>query len=141
MTSNRPQTLRPDQARCLGLSGNNCIGEDVRGSAVRREPAGGAWTAKWAKDSLNRAVDITRSGSLPITLSRATARPPPRAASASSPWRASIAMARQTVHRAKSEAGYAQAPPLQDSMPGAAYVCLSLVIVVSGTPAKLLANR
>jgi transposase len=27
-----------------------------------------AWTAKWAKDSLNRAVDITRSGSLPVTL-------------------------------------------------------------------------
>ena len=48
-------------------------------SAVRREPAGGAWTAKWAKDSLNRAVDITRSGSLPVTLSRARARPPPRA--------------------------------------------------------------
>ena len=23
MTSNRPQTLRPDQARCLGLSGND----------------------------------------------------------------------------------------------------------------------
>src|ERR1700730_2875716 len=88
MTSNRPQTLRPDQARCLGLSGNDCIGEDVRVSAVRREPAGGAWTAKWAKDSLNRAVDITRTGSLPATLSRATARPPPRAASASSPWRA-----------------------------------------------------
>src|ERR1700682_3161141 len=53
----------------------------------------------------------------------------------------SIAMARQTVHRAKSEAGDAPAPPFQDSMPGAAYVCLSLVIVVSGTPAKLLANR
>jgi hypothetical protein len=53
-----------------------------------------AWTAKWAKDSLNRAVDITRSGSLPVTLSRA----------------------------------------------GPAYV-LSLVIVVSGTPARLLANR
>jgi hypothetical protein len=29
----------------------------------------------------------------------------------------SIAMARQTVHRAKSEAGYAPAPPFQDSMP------------------------
>jgi hypothetical protein len=53
----------------------------------------------------------------------------------------SIAMARQTVHRAKSEAGYAPASPFQDSMPGAAYACLSLVIVVSGTPAKLLANR
>ena len=74
---------------------HHCIGEVVRVSAVRREPVGGAWTAKWAKDSLNRAVDITRSGSLPVTLSRA----------------------------------------------GAAYVCLSLVIVVSGTPARLLANR
>src|SRR5258705_863952 len=40
-----------------------------------------------------------------------------------------------------SEAGYAPASPFQDSMPGAAYVCSSLVIVVSGTPAKLLANR
>src|SRR5580700_2321916 len=29
---------------------------------------------------------------------------------------------------------------IRDSMPGAAYVCLSLAIVVSGTPAKLLAN-
>jgi len=29
----------------------------------------------------------------------------------------SIAMARQTVHRAKSEAGYAPAPRFQDSMP------------------------
>ena len=31
--------------------------------------------------------------------------------------------------------------PIPNSMPGAAYVCLSLVIVVSSTPAKLLANR
>ena len=52
-----------------------------------------------------------------------------------------MSMARQTVHRANSEAGYAPAPPFQDSMPGAAYACLSLVIVVSDTPAKLLANR
>ena len=53
----------------------------------------------------------------------------------------SIAMARQTVNRAKSEAGYAPGPTISGQHAGATYACLSLVIVVSGTPAKLLANR
>jgi hypothetical protein len=41
MTSNRPQTLRPDQARCLGLSGNDRFWREAdirRSGEVRKVP-------------------------------------------------------------------------------------------------------
>jgi hypothetical protein len=55
----------------------------------------------------------------PVRLGHANARDSPASASGSQCFISmvrKIAMARQTVHRAKSEAGCAPAPPFQDSM-------------------------
>src|ERR1700730_238743 len=70
MTSNRPQTLRPDQARCLGLSGKDrfCEGLRMPAPGVRRAAIIGPPSANLHNSGLTLARIAKAGAVVPVSV-------------------------------------------------------------------------